>query len=97
MKHSIKCDRKGGKDFGCAADELRPQACYRSSHPLKLSHATFKRGINELEKALIIAKTLRKGRYFINPNFVFNGDRVAFTTMIERKKDDASVLPNPNQ
>lgn len=56
-----------------------------SEPPLKISHATFKRGINELERAQIIAKTLRKGRYFINPNFVFNGDRVAFTTMIERK------------
>jgi len=54
------------------------------SKPLKLSLATFKRGINELEKAQIIAKTLRKGRYFINPNFVFNGDRIAFTTLIER-------------
>jgi len=53
--------------------------------PIKLSLATFKRGINELEKAQIIAKTLRKGRYFINPNFVFNGDRIAFTTMIEKK------------
>ena len=53
--------------------------------PLRLSLATFKRGINELERAQIIAKTLRQGRYFINPNFVFNGDRIAFTTLIERK------------
>ncbi len=54
--------------------------------PLRLSLATFKRGINELERAQIVAKTLRKGRYFINPNFVFNGDRIAFTTVIERDK-----------
>ena len=54
--------------------------------PLMLSPATFRRGINELEKAQIVAKTLRQGRYFINPNFVFNGDRIAFTTLIERKK-----------
>jgi hypothetical protein len=53
---------------------------------LKLSSATFGRGLAELEKAQIIAKTLRQGRYFINPNFVFNGDRIAFTTVIERKK-----------
>lgn len=52
----------------------------------KLSIATFKRGITELEGAQIIAKTVRKGFYFINPNFVFNGDRIAFTTVIERKK-----------
>lgn len=54
--------------------------------PIKLSLATFTRGINELERAQIVAKTLKKGRYFINPNFVFNGDRVAFTTLIERKE-----------
>ena len=53
--------------------------------PLKLSITTYKRGLNELEKAQIIAKTMRKGSYFINPNFVFNGDRVAFTTLIEKK------------
>lgn len=55
------------------------------SKPLRLSIATFKRGLNELEKAQIIAKTMRKSVYFINPNFVFNGDRIAFTTLIERK------------
>ena len=56
--------------------------------PLKLSHATFSRGINELEKAKILAKTMKKGRYFINPNFVFNGDRIAFTTLIEKSNGD---------
>lgn len=56
------------------------------SPPLKLSIATFKRGISELEKARIIAKTMRQGRYFLNPNFVFNGDRIAFTQVIERNK-----------
>lgn len=56
--------------------------------PLKLSIATFKRGLNELEKAQIIAKTMRKSFYYINPNFVFNGDRVAFTTLIEKKKKE---------
>jgi hypothetical protein len=61
--------------------------------PLKLSIATFKRGINELEKAQIAAKTIRQGRYFINPNFVFNGDRIAFTTLIEREKTEQIPLP----
>lgn len=54
--------------------------------PLKLSQATFWRGLAELVKAQIIAKTMRQGRYFINPNFIFNGDRIAFTTVIERGK-----------
>jgi hypothetical protein len=43
-----------------------------------------KRGLNELENASIIAKTIRKSFYFINPNFIFNGNRVAFTTVIDR-------------
>jgi hypothetical protein len=59
--------------------------------PIKLSLATFGRGIAELEKANIIAKTLKKGRYFINPNFVFNGDRIAFTTVIERVSGDSHL------
>jgi DNA-binding GntR family transcriptional regulator len=54
--------------------------------PIQISEATFRRGISELENAQIIAKTLRQGVFFINPNFVFNGDRVAFTTVIERRQ-----------
>lgn len=61
--------------------------------PLSLSLATYSRGINELEKAQIVAKTMKKGRYFLNPNFVFNGDRIAFTTVIERRESDQQELP----
>ena len=59
--------------------------------PLRLSPATFRRGIAELEKAQIVAKTMRQGRYFINPNFIFNGDRIAFTTVIERRTTAKSL------
>jgi hypothetical protein len=31
-------------------------------------------GLAELEAAQIIAKHMRQGWYFINPDFVFNGD-----------------------
>ena len=61
------------------------------STKLALSQATFARGLAELEKAKIIAKHVRQGWYFINPNFVFNGDRVAFTTVIERKKRESEM------
>lgn len=53
--------------------------------PIKLSIATFGRGLAELEKAQIVAKHVRQGWYYINPNFAFNGDRIAFTTLIQRK------------
>lgn len=56
----------------------------QSERPLKLSSSTFSRGIKELEDANIIAKHIRPGFYYINPNFIFNGDRIAFTTLIER-------------
>lgn len=52
----------------------------------KFDYGNFKKGLNELCKAQIIAKALKRGRYFINPHFCFNGDRIAFTTVIERKK-----------
>lgn len=62
------------------------QAHQGKEPPIRLSTATFLRGLAELVKAQIIAKTMRQGWYFINPNFIFNGDRVAFTTVIERTK-----------
>lgn len=52
--------------------------------PVALSLPTFARGLAELEKAQIIAKHVRPGFYYLNPNFCFNGDRIAFTTLIER-------------
>jgi hypothetical protein len=67
--------------------------------PRRLSPGTFRRGISELEKARIVAKTIRQGRYFINPNFVFNGDRIAFTNLIERegkaKPEESSLIVSP--
>lgn len=60
--------------------------------PIKLSTSTFKRGLKELEDAQIIAKNIRPGWYYINPNFVFNGDRIAFSTIIERNKKERVSL-----
>jgi hypothetical protein len=42
-------------------------------------------GLNELEQSQIIAKHIRQGWYYINPNFVFNGDRIAFTSLFEKE------------
>lgn len=71
--------------------ELLTLEAFHESHandlkPLKLSESTYRRGLTELCKAQIIAKSVKLGRYFINPNFIFNGDRIAFTTLIERNK-----------
>ena len=78
-KDEVALDSFALEEFLAAHRDRKP--------PLKdFSLATFKRGLAELETAKLIAKTLRKGRYFVNPSFVFNGDRVAFSTVIERQK-----------
>lgn len=64
-----------------------------SEPPLVLSYSTFTRGLAELEKAKIIAKTIRQGHYFLNPNCLFNGDRIAFSTVLERAPEDQAELP----
>lgn len=64
-----------------------------SNPPLVLSYPTFTRGLAELERAKIIAKTIRQGYYFLNPNCLFNGDRVAFSTVIERQPEEQGELP----
>lgn len=56
---------------------------FKKNNQVSISISVFQRGINELEKAKIIAKTKRKGFYFINPNFVFNGNRIVFSTAIQ--------------
>ena len=50
-----------------------------------LSRPTFTRGISELIKSNILARCERAGDYFINPNFVFNGDRLLFVNAIKKK------------
>ena len=51
-----------------------------------LSRNTFLKGLSELVSNKIIARHNRQGWYFINPNFIFNGDRVAFTTLIQKHR-----------
>lgn len=78
-KDLVPLDKIALDEFLAAHNDRKP--------PIKLSQPTFWRGLAELEAAQIIAKHVRQGWYFINPNFVFNGDRVAFTTLIERRED----------
>jgi hypothetical protein len=83
-KDLVPLDKIALDEFLAAHDDRKP--------PIKLSQPTFWRGLAELEAAQIIAKHVRQGWYFINPNFVFNGDRVAFTTLIERREEPDELL-----
>lgn len=60
----------------------------------KMSEATMRRGLSELVRAKIIAHSKKSGNYFINPNFIFNGDRVRFITEIRRKSRKSSSNSN---
>lgn len=86
----ICLDTHTREDFIAAHDD--------AEKPLRMSQPTFARGLAELTKAKIIAKTLRQGIYWINPNFIFNGDRIAFTTVIERRiKSEQEILESRGQ
>ena len=43
-----------------------------------MSDATYSRGMRELIEKLFIAATPSQGMYWLNPSFVWNGDRLAF-------------------
>lgn len=58
---------------------------FNEEHNKKLSRAVLYRGIDDLIENQIIARARKEGDYFINPNFMFNGDRIVFATVIERK------------
>lgn len=53
----------------------------------RMSKATFKRGINDNLKHNIIAETYTPGVYFINPAYIFNGDRLAIVKEYIIKKN----------
>lgn len=58
---------------------------FLTNNNIAFSRRTMYQGLSQLEKAQIIAKARKAGFYFINPNFLFNGDRVRFVTEIRRK------------
>jgi hypothetical protein len=61
---------------------------FMSVHPsilkTKYNFRTLQRGIVELVDAGIVARHKRAGNFFINPYFIFNGNRIAFTNVIEK-------------
>lgn len=60
---------------------------FLDEYPVKnFAYRTFLRGINELVHCKIIAPSVRQGYYFINPAFIFNGERLEFTNVIEMDK-----------
>lgn len=73
-------------------DKYSHEAFLEKNPHLIFSRRTLTMGINELEKAQIIAKAARLGDYFINPHFIFNGDRIRFITEIRRKSEATKLM-----
>lgn len=55
-----------------------------------IAKATFMRGMKEILLKGFLAETVVSGRYFINPDYVFNGDRLAMVKEFRLKRDSLS-------
>lgn len=53
-----------------------------------MSQATFTRGMKELIEKKFVAPTFGVGWYFINPDYMWNGDRLAFVKEYRLKKQN---------
>lgn len=53
---------------------------------LKISQATFTRGMKELIDKKFLAPTLAIGWYWLNPDYVWNGDRLSFVKEYYKSK-----------
>lgn len=58
---------------------------------IKISPATFRRGLKDLLKNQILAKSTKAFLYFINPHVLFNGNRVGFFNAIRKKNEKNGV------
>jgi len=52
-----------------------------------MSKATFERGVTELLEKEVLFKTVYPAQYYINVNYMFNGNRLAIVTEYRRKGD----------
>lgn len=61
-----------------------------------LSKATFMKGMKELLEKGFIAESMTQGKYFLNPDYIFNGDRLAFIREV-RLKGSKTKYVDPRQ
>ena len=62
---------------------------------VKLSQATFTRGIRELIDKGFVAPTDAVAWYWLNPDYMWNGDRLAFVR--EYRKKNSALTYDPRQ
>jgi hypothetical protein len=61
-----------------------------SSDEFNLSQATFTRGMRELIDKKFVAPTASVGWYWVNPDYMWNGDRLAYVKEYRLKRDESS-------
>ena len=59
-----------------------------------ISKATFMKGMKELLEKGFIAESMTQGKYFLNPDYLFNGDRLSFIREVRLK---GSTYTDPRQ
>lgn len=59
----------------------------------QISRTTFFKGMKELVEKGFIAESTTQSRYFINPDFMWNGDRLAFVKefRLKKRKSDSQL------
>jgi hypothetical protein len=64
-----------------------------------ISERTYRRGMGELLQKNFIAATPSPGLYWLNPNYLWNGDRLAFVKTYIKKDSKArkTAFVDPNQ
>jgi len=61
-----------------------------------MSEATFNRGVKELVEKDFIASTPAIGWYWLNPDYMWNGDRLAFVKEYRKKPSNPAPARDPN-
>lgn len=61
-------------------------------HEKSISRSTFSRGLSELIDKKFIAPMPKVGWYWVNPDFIWNGDRLAFVKEYRRKSTNTKKL-----
>ena len=56
-----------------------------------MSNPTYDRGMRELIEKGFIAATPQQGMYWLNPDFVWNGDRLAFVKEYRKSKTEKAI------
>lgn len=64
----------------------------QSTYPM--SKATYQRGLKELVEKGFVAPSVSQGWFFINPDYIFNGDRLAF---VQQYWTDEAPTPRPKK